>query len=117
MTEQTKTQVPKRIYIDKQVYTILGNYNFKEDHVEFNGHKGYSLVGRKRVESLNLKMADIKWFEYSSLEGIKSIRGRDVEFQTFIYRKWFNMFGDRPKDMDNYVSWSEFYEGERERIL
>lgn len=112
-----KKQLPKRLYTKEHMYTILENYEFTTNGVKFYGHKGYNLVGRKKAENINVDLGDIKWFEYSVLENVRSMHSINVELQNHIYCKWFALYGGIAKDTKDYVVWSEHYRKERDSIL
>ena len=117
-TESKKTkQVPRRLHVYKNMYTVLGNYEFADDKIKFHGHKGYNLIGRKLVKDVVVNLKDIKWFEYSSLEGVSSMRSLNSEVQNHLYCKWFSVHGDTSKDVEGYIAWSEYYRKERDKLL
>ena len=111
---------PRRLYVNNDIYTILGDYEFTDKGVRFHGHKGYNLIRRKKVKNLEISLTEIKWLEYSNLEGANSMSSLTVELQNYLYRKWGSVNKKMTTEAhteEDRKNWSEYYKKERDSIL
>lgn len=104
---------PRRIYTENSAYTVTSNYKFSKDGICFAGFEGLYYVTKRKAHEIKLKLQDVTWLEFSTLDGFRALRSLKNELRNNLYSEWFYKHNTE----DNYdICWADFLRGNFEQI-